>query len=469
MFGRPREGWVFTVSPTLVVAGLSPLAALHCPTSIGGPSVAWVGARYGLGRRLTTSDQRTAKRVLVLQGVLLWALASGCAGRTAQNAALNSAEAAKVVWTYEQVERGAIVSSPCVVGDRVYVGAIRDAGLSTSGAVYCLSRDTGKIVWQFDDDGEMQHMYSSPCLADGRVYIGEGMHANHVCKFYCLDAASGHKLWQFVTEGHIESSPCVADGKVFFAAGDDGLYCLDAVTGAQRWHYQAPIHVDASATVVGKCLYSGSGVSRTRKATTIFCLDADEGKVLWQRTTDLPVWGSPAVSGDEVFFGLGNGRLMRSAEPPEKPAGALLCVAAKTGETRWRYAVSDGVLVRPIADDEHVYFGARNGCCYCLDRFHGRVCWTQDLGSPLVTNSALLDRHLYVVASGGQVSRLEADSGQIKWTFDVAAYSQTKPRLFSSPAVIPDGADARGHHRIYFGAELQMPLNSAAVLYCLRD
>ena len=126
---------------------------------------------------------------------LLRALASGCA-RNVPTPRPGTTEADHVVWTFEQVERGAIVSSPLVADDRLYVGAIRDAGLSTSGAVYCLNRETGKVLWQFDDDGEMQHMYSSPCLADGRLYIGEGMHANQVCKFYCLDAASGRKLWQ---------------------------------------------------------------------------------------------------------------------------------------------------------------------------------------------------------------------------------------------------------------------------------
>jgi eukaryotic-like serine/threonine-protein kinase len=406
---------------------------------------------------------------LLMLAMLFAAVTFGCAARTVPVLLPGTPEADKVIWTFEQIERGAIVSSPRLAGDRVYVAAIRDAGLSTTGAVYCLNRDTGKLVWQFDDDGQMQQMYSSPCIAHGKLYIGEGMHANQVCKFYCLDADSGKKLWQCVTGGHIESSPCVADGNVFFAAGDDGLYCLDAITGAARWHYQAPIHVDTSALIVGKRLYCGSGVSRTRKATTIFCLDVDDGKLVWQKPTNLPAWGSPAAAGEQIFFGLGNGRLMQSALPPEKPAGAVLCVTATTGETRWRYDVKDGVLTRPALDASHVFFGARDGCCYCLDRFAGRLCWTQDLGSPLVTDPALVEGRLYIVASRGRVSRLDLDSGRIGWTFDVAAYSQTKPRLFSSPTVHPDYSRSKGHYRIYFGAELEMSLNSAAVLYCLRD
>jgi len=144
-------------------------------------------------------------------------------------------------------------------------------------------------------------------------------------------------------------------------------------------------------------------------------------------------------------------------------------VDAASGETQWGYAVNDGVLVRPAVDANHVYFGARDGCCYCLDRRKGRLCWRQQLGSPLVTNPALIDGRLYIVASRGRVSRLDADTGKIGWTFDVAAYSQTKPRLFSSPSVHSEYTGGKQQYHIYFGAELEMALNSAAVLYCVRD
>lgn len=369
-------------------------------------------------------------------------------------------------WVFEQVERGAIVSSPRIVGDRVYVGAIRDVGLSTSGVVYCLDRETGRKVWAFDDDGAMQHMFSSSCVADGRLYIGEGMHANHVCKFYCLDAATGRKLWDFETAGHIESSPCVADGWVFFGSGDDGLYALDAATGRKLWHFEGPLHIDTSPTVVAGRLYCGSGVSRTRKATEVFCLDAADGQVLWRQPTDLPAWGSPAVDGDRVFVGLGNGRLVRDAEPPEKPAGALWCLDAATGKPGWRFDVPNGVLARPAVDAERVYFGARDGYCYAIDRRDGRLCWRESLGSPVVTSPALAGGYIFVAGADGRVARLAKVTGRAEWVFDVAGHYQTHPRLFSSPAVVAEGD---GRHRIYLGAELRMPASSAAVLLCLRD
>src|SRR5262245_54705621 len=57
----------------------------------------------------------------------------------------------QVLWTFEPVERGAILSSPLVIDDRIFVGVIHDIGLSSIGAVYCLDRLTGKEIWKFDD------------------------------------------------------------------------------------------------------------------------------------------------------------------------------------------------------------------------------------------------------------------------------------------------------------------------------
>ena len=403
----------------------------------------------------------TSSRTLVAALAFVCAPLGGCGSPPTP-----PAPAFRVAWAFEPPGRGAVAASPLVVGDRVFAAVIHDAGLAHFGAVYCLDRHTGRRAWKFDDGGRMQHMISTPCFADGRVYLGEGMHGNFVCKFYCLDAATGRKCWDFEAAGHIESSPCVAGGQVLFGAGDDGVHCLDAATGKPRWHFHGDFHVDAGPAVAGHRLYCGSGVSRRNRRTEVFCLDADTGRPLWRVPTDLPVWAAPAVGGADVFVGLGNGRLSESAAPPEKPRGALLRLDADSGRQAWRYDLDDGVLVKPALDRERVYFGARDGRCYCLDRAAGRLVWKQDVGGPVVAAPALCGGRLYVAAGEGRVYCLGAGSGRPVWVFDVAAHSQTRPRLFSAPVVVPEGG---GRRRVYFGAELRNPVSSAATLYCLED
>jgi outer membrane protein assembly factor BamB len=373
-----------------------------------------------------------------------------------------------VVWMFEARERGAIVATPAIAGDRIFLGIVHDTPLKSRGAVYCLDRDTRQVIWTFDDGGKMQPMYSSPCLAAGRVYIGEGMHGNYVCKFYCLDASTGRKLWDSKTTDHIESTPCVADTRVFFGAGDDGMYCLDAESGRQIWHFRRDLHIDASPTVVGNRVYCGSGTSRLNKTTEFFCLDAATGAVIWQRMTDLPVWSAPIVSDGGIYVALGNGRVDQSARPPEKPAGEVLCVDEKTQQQRWRFDLGDGVLASCAVDSAGVFFGSRDGFIYALDRETGLLEWRSDLGSPVVTRPALSGDSLYVVSSAGSVVCLKSESGAALWSFDMARRSQMTPRSYSSPCAL-DSPDESGHRRIFVGTELRNPVSSAAVLFQLRD
>jgi outer membrane protein assembly factor BamB len=308
-------------------------------------AVAWVGTLHAVGIRLARNKHLAVPALPSAEGIMLCTLFLACAGIAATSVSRPlQADGIRLVWAFEPKDRGAIISSPVVNEDRVYVAAIQGSGFSTCGVVYCLNQESGEEIWRFDDDGAMQQMFSSPYLADGRLYIGEGLHENRDCKLYCLDAASGRKLWQFAIASHIESSPCVVGGRVYVGGGEDGIYCLDASTGAEHWHFQENVHVDASPTAVGKYLYAGSGVSRSQKKTQVFCLDTEGGRVLWRHAVKLPVWGSPCVSGNRIFFGLGNGRYDRSGE---RPAGALLCVDAQTGKELWCHEVDDAVLMAP--------------------------------------------------------------------------------------------------------------------------
>jgi outer membrane protein assembly factor BamB len=416
------------------------------------------------------------------EGVLLWTmLLAGAAfsatlGGESSGPGLSEDDSGpyRVAWRFRPaVERCWMASSPVVEGDRVYIGVVLPSAFGGAGAVYCVDRRTGKEIWMFNEGGEMKDVFSSPCVADGRVYIGEGFHQHADCKMYCLDAATGKKLWDFATGSHTESTPTVAAGKVYFGAGDDGLYCLDAATGKERWHLKG-LHVDANPLVIGNHLYGGSGIGNIYKETVLFALDADSGKERWRMPTELPVWGMPAVQGEYIYAGIGNGNFLASAdqlEKPEKPAGAVLCLEAATGKRIWRYEVRDGVHVRVSVDANSVWFASRDHHCYCLDRQEGTRRWKTDLGSPVLASPFLVESgngsSLYVASSGGLVSRLNPETGEIDWTFDVAKDSGQKAVVFSSPIVsVREGR--KGESRsIFFGCGLND--FQRGILYCLEE
>jgi outer membrane protein assembly factor BamB len=369
-----------------------------------------------------------------------------------------------------------IASPPRVVGDRVYVGAVHGEQYQ-SGALYCLNRATGAVIWAFNNGGQMKNAFSAPFVVGDRLYVGEGFHQNTDCKLFCLNADTGAKIWDFPTRSHTESSPCVVDGKVYFGAGDDGLYCVDAADGKPAWDDATRLkglHVDANPLVVGGRVYCGSGVGDAYRETCVFCLDAATGKEIWRRPTDLPVWGESALADGRLYVPIGNGNMMASED---KPAGALLCLDAAAGEQKWRRDAADGVLVRPSLDRGCVYFASRDQNCYCCDRADGRVLWKKDLGAP-VTASPLLVRcpdcgggeALYVVASDvdrvGLAYCLDPATGAEMWRLDLGK-GRKSPALFSAPtaAVNRDGDMER--RSIYFGGGFNF--FRRGVLFCVED
>ncbi|MFN4260060.1 MAG: PQQ-binding-like beta-propeller repeat protein [Gemmataceae bacterium] len=387
-------------------------------------------------------------------------------------------------WNRTFIDQGSglIVSSPLVVEGRIYLAVAHRQSLQTFGALYCLDATTRDILWTFDDNQEMKQVISSPYYVAGRLFVGEGFHDDVDCKLYCLKADDGTLIWKHPTTGQTESSPCVADGKVFVGVGNAGIVALDIQTGKQLWQFPRQsdernyLRVCADPVVVGKRLYVGSGVDRNRPehpgTTALFCLDTDTGEAIWQVEVDLPFWGKPVVRDDRVYFGIGNGDVLKDVDPPARPAGALLCLAAADGRHLWRVDVPNGVLRAPAVDSEHVYFGSRDGYCYCVDRFSGSRRWQKNLGSPVVAG-VVLDQDadtgqtlsVFVVSSQGRISCLDAKTGQSHWSHHKLELPGT--HISATPTLVVRHTPQGRRRQLYVGAAL----NNLAVpvLYALED
>jgi serine/threonine-protein kinase len=83
-----------------------------------------------------------------------------------------------------------------------------------------LDAATGVHIWNYTTGGDM---WSSPAVADGKVYIG-----SFDKKVYCLDATTGALIWNYITGGIIESSPAVANGVVYVGSDDKKVYAFSA-------------------------------------------------------------------------------------------------------------------------------------------------------------------------------------------------------------------------------------------------
>lgn len=364
----------------------------------------------------------------------------------------------RTVWVFEAPRAGAVVARPRVGRDAVFLAAAHFKGFHQSGAVYALDRATGRPRWVFDSDEEMLPTASSPLLVGDRLYFGEGMHANFVCRFRCLDAKTGKELWSFKTGDHAEGEPTEDGGTVYFAAGNDGLYAVDAASGDLRWNFRADLHLDSCPCVTGGRVYVGSGPSRRLKDLQVACLDARTGNPVWRTPVDLPAWGSPVVAGSRVFVGLGNGRLTHSASPPETPAGGLACLDAATGRHLWTFPAGDAVFGRPVPLDDRVVFASRDGNLYCVSH-EGRELFRVPMGGPVVAGAAAHEGRVYAVSVPGRVVCLNPANGEEFWRHELGG-GGAEPLAFASPTL--------SGNRLHVAAEMRVGTAGVVTLYCFE-
>lgn len=148
-----------------------------------------------------------------------------------------------------------IIATPVIVGNRVYtmIGQDPEHGPGL-GALSCVdARKRGDItksglVWRFDGIGRS---ISTPAVS-GKLLFAADLNG----KVYCLDANTGKLHWTHDTDGRIWSSPLVADGKVYIG-NEDGVMTVLAAKAKLKVLHTAdfPGAIYSSAIVANKALY----------------------------------------------------------------------------------------------------------------------------------------------------------------------------------------------------------------------
>jgi len=114
--------------------------------------------------------------------------------------------------------------NPLVSDSMLYVSVF------APGAVCCLDRKTGKLVWRRE----------IPSLASAAVHLADGkLFAKTAHTLYALEPDTGATIWSFCPYGDsgewIYSAPTIFRGFVFIGDRCGYLHCLDVRSGKVRW------------------------------------------------------------------------------------------------------------------------------------------------------------------------------------------------------------------------------------------
>jgi outer membrane protein assembly factor BamB len=194
--------------------------------------------------------------------------------------------------------------------------------------------------------------YSSPTVADGRLFIHAKVKDKSEEEVLAFDAVSGKQLWRLSYahkpfESNVGNGPRVAPtivrGRVYTLGITGTLTCLDAETGRQFWQtnlleeFQAPIMnfgTSSGPLVEGNRVYLAAGGN----GSCLVALDAESGSVVWKALSEPPTSVSPFMFVPKVE---GRGIVRHLVYTSTR---GLIGIDPQDGQVLWEFPLADIAL-----------------------------------------------------------------------------------------------------------------------------
>jgi outer membrane protein assembly factor BamB len=187
------------------------------------------------------------------------------------------------------------------------------------GWLYSFEPATGKLLWKFDGKahekrsatGEPETTFqflAAPVFAGGRVYaaIGEPEAGSGPGALRCLDATkrgdvtATAEVWRLGGEAFNDSlsMPAVADDLVFAADAPGYLYCLDAATGKKLWSDDLKANIWGSPLVVDGKVY----VQSSEGAVGVYAATREKKRLALNATLPDAAHGTPVFVNGVLYL-----------------------------------------------------------------------------------------------------------------------------------------------------------------------
>jgi polyvinyl alcohol dehydrogenase (cytochrome) len=380
-----------------------------------------------------------------------------------------------------------IQSSANVTGGRVYFGA-------ADAHVYALDAASGGLVWRTalgdpDPNQEGAHVWSSPAVLDGRVYVGKSSHLDFPCvagTLSALDGATGGPVWRFdVLPDHV----CSNDGQHACATDADcpGGTCIPFLVCRTTTFGEPQTQLcisDADCTPPKTCLppkgggvTSSPAVDASRRtvyvstgdcvgfgaagfANSILALDADTGALRWffKAVPNGDLEDFDFIASPNLFDGPGGRALVGAGNK----SGIYYALDRDTGALVWQRLTTPAVpnLFGGFNASAGVAFGKIYAATFsgppfifALAAADGTTAWQcagTDCGVFSFSPPGIADGVVLMGDSQGMLRAFDADSGAILRTLDLGGAIDSGPALVDGMVIVGAGegvlgrADAQG-------------------------
>ncbi|HSI34536.1 MAG: PQQ-binding-like beta-propeller repeat protein [Phycisphaerae bacterium] len=452
-----------------------------------------------------------------------WPTSRGNAERTgAADATPGPVKTPKVLWTYESTDN--FIAAPSPAGKLVFVPAL---GALQAGVVHALHADVvapNRVAWSKTQPTIKLPTVSSPAVVGNRLYVGEGMHQNESPNLYCLDAETGKLVWALPVPGpliHLEGTPTVAGGKVYVGGGNAGVICVDpdtlslegkemdaagvAAALAAKWkelqaRYEADKkkdpdfaippsddqlpkpapklvwqqgshgqlkdkvwHVDSAIAIAGNNVLASSAYLDDEKMgdRALHCLDAATGAPKWRADLKHNPWAGPTVAGDVVLVGCSSIRFDPKLIPGAQ--GEVVAVNLADGRPKWTKTLTGGTVspIAVVASKSLAIATTTDKKMVALNLADGADKWTYTAKAPFFGGAAVSGDLAYAADLNGVLHAVNVNDGKLAWRLDLGAATKAPGNVYGSPVVM--------NGRIYVGTCNLESAGAKSVVVCVGE
>lgn len=307
-----------------------------------------------------------------------------------------------IAWKADLPGRG--LSSPIIVGDRVYLTA-SSGGRQDRMHVLCLDSVTGKQLWerQFWATGRTASHPTTCNAAPTPTSDGERIYAFFSSNdLVCLDLDGNLQWFRGLTHDYpnasnslgMASSPIVAEGVVIAMVENDTdslATGVDALTGVELWKLPRPRKANWTSPVLWKDPKSGENLVLIQSSAGVVAIAPRTADVKWSFDDGASTVPSLVVSNGVAY-------VPSHGVTAIKPGESTPNVA----EIVWQEGSLNPGTSSLVAHDDKVYLISDAGVLSCADARTGKRDWQSRLpkghcsGSPVVCSD-----HLYVFNEEG--------------------------------------------------------------------
>jgi outer membrane protein assembly factor BamB len=285
-------------------------------------------------------------------------------------------EVPRKIWQSDRIPGGkwAGYSSPCVADGKVFVFVnwLATDRILAKDTIYCLDEKTGKTIWKKEFpgvwEGSGKATSSTPCIADGRCYV---VGSDEIV--FCLDIKDGKEIWKS-KGGSSNSSVLVVDNTAVVT----GASAFNAETGKLLWNIPKA-GGDASPVYWKK---DGKTYIILKNKKNTLCIELKTGKVLWK----LPEFGysTPVVYKDFLIIACHNRRMAAYRLSIEKPKKIWVVPGAGGG-----YCAAS-----PVVYNKRAYVFGPKGNAVCVDIASGKTMWKQKIEGAVCSSPILVQGNI---------------------------------------------------------------------------